>query len=56
MGVSMAVSGWVELRVQCDGRDELVYQFPKISEAVEMMAFVHEFFPKGRFVIQPLPQ
>lgn len=44
----------VELRVQEDGEDVLVYAFPGIGEAAEMFEFLRDFFPGARFVIQPL--
>ena len=44
----------VELRVQQDGGDVLVYAFQAINEAAEMFEFLREFFPGAKFVIQPL--
>ncbi|MEL6516863.1 MAG: hypothetical protein AAFO80_03480 [Pseudomonadota bacterium] len=44
----------VELRVQEDGADVLVYAFRGLDEAAEMFAFLRDFFPNARFVIQPL--
>lgn len=44
----------VELRVQEEGRDFLVYALSGIDEAAEMFEFLRGFFPKARFVIQPL--
>jgi len=57
MGVSMSRAGhgnWVELRVQENGEDTLVYQFPTIAEAVEILEFIREFFPGAKFVLEPL--
>lgn len=44
----------VELRVQEDGTDVLVYSFKAIDEAAEMFNYLRDFFPNARFVIQPL--
>ncbi|MEL6644574.1 MAG: hypothetical protein AAFQ79_11600 [Pseudomonadota bacterium] len=44
----------VELRVQENGADVLVYAFREIGEAADMFEFLREFFPGARFVIQPL--
>lgn len=44
----------VELRVQENGEDVLVYAFKAIDEAAEMFDFLRDFFPGAKFVIQPL--
>lgn len=44
----------VELRVQEDGADVLVYVFRTIGEAADMFEYLRDFFPTARFVIQPL--
>ena len=44
----------VELRVQEEGEDVLDYAFKAVDEAAEMLNFLREFFPRARFVIQPL--
>ncbi len=44
----------VELRIEDQGEDLLVYTFRAIDEAAEMFEFLREFFPSARFVIQPL--
>ena len=46
--------GMVELRVQEDGVDQLVYTFESLAEATEIFNFIHEFFPTSKFVIQPV--
>lgn len=45
--------GRVEMRVQEDGQDILVYSFPRLAEAAEMFDFLKDFFPGAKFVIQP---
>lgn len=49
----MTEGGLLELRVQQDGVDSLVYAFRTIAEAAEMMAFLRDFFPAATFVLQP---
>lgn len=44
----------VELRVQENGEDVLVYAFKAIDEAAEMFNFLRDFFPGAKFIIQPL--
>lgn len=46
--------GAVELRVQENGEDVLVYAFRAIDEAAEMFDFLRDFFPGAKFIIQPL--
>ena len=46
----------VELRVQEDGTDTLVYSYMTLDEASEMLVFLKDFFPRARFVIQPALQ
>ena len=46
----------VELRVQEEGEDMLVYSYMSLDEASEMLAFLKDFFPRARFVIQPALQ
>ena len=53
MYVSAPALGRVEMRVQEGGEDVLVYSFARLSEAAEMFAFLHDFFPDAKFVIQP---
>ena len=43
----------VELRVFDEGKEQLSYIFDSISEAAEMIDFLRDFFPSGRFVLQP---
>lgn len=44
----------VEMHVQDGGETRLAYTFRTIGEAAEMMAYLKDFFPEGRFIIQPL--
>jgi len=44
----------VEMRVQQDGEDVLVYAFRAMNEAAEMFDFLRDFFPGAKFIIQPL--
>jgi len=44
----------VELRVEQDGETMLVYTFKALNEASDMFDFLRDFFPCGRFVIQPI--
>ncbi|MEM1065512.1 MAG: hypothetical protein AAF771_03065 [Pseudomonadota bacterium] len=46
-------TGRVEMRVQENGEDTLVYSFAGVTEASEMLAFLKDFFPGARFVIEP---
>ena len=48
--------GWIEMRVQEDGTDQLVYQFETMAEAMEIFHFIREFFPNATFILQPLRQ
>lgn len=50
----MALEGRVEMRVEDDGEQILSYSFKTISEASEMLYFLKDFFPSGKFVIQPM--
>jgi len=47
-------SGMVELRVQNEGDEILVYAFRTLAEAAEMLDFLKDFFPAARFVVQPV--
>ncbi len=44
----------VELRVQDEGEDILIYALKGIDEAAEMFNFLKGFFPGAKFVIQPI--
>ncbi len=48
--------GWVELEVYDEDKLQLRYAFATVGEACETMRFLRDFFPDGRFVIQPLRQ
>ena len=49
-------SSAVELRVQEGDCDVLVYSYMTLTDASEMYAFLKDFFPEARFVIQPVLQ
>lgn len=36
------------------GETVLIYQMATIAEAVERLEFIREFFPRARFVFEPL--
>lgn len=44
----------VELRVSDGSEEVLVYAFKTAAEAGEMIHFLSEFFPNGRFLVQPM--
>jgi len=44
----------LELRVQEDGSDTLIYTFRSVTDAAEMVAFLKDFFPKADFVLGPV--
>lgn len=44
----------IEMQVIDDGVLALHYSFNTIAEAAEIIDFIKEFFPKAKFVIQPL--
>ena len=50
----MGMSGAVELRVKEGSEDILVYTFGSAKEAGEMIAFLTEFLPGVRYLVQPL--
>ena len=54
LGAGMAQTGAVELRVSENHEEILIYTFPSVGKAAEMVHFLTEFFPQGRFVIQPV--
>ena len=45
--------GGVQFLVELNGREELRYHFDTIAEAMETLEFLRDFFPQGRFVIEP---
>lgn len=45
--------GGIRFFVEMNGKEEISYHFDTISEALEMLEFIKDFFPTGRFVIQP---
>lgn len=49
----MYTSRRVEMRIQENGEDTLVYSFAGVAEAAEMFAYLKDFFPGARFVIEP---
>ena len=46
--------GGVELRVQQDGQDQLVYRLSSVEEAAAILDVISDSLPGARFVIQPL--
>ena len=46
--------GCVEMKIEENGEEILKYSFKSISEASEMLSFLKDFFPNGRFLIQPI--
>ena len=44
----------IEMKVEDNGEVVLSYHFKTVREASEMFVFLRDFFPTGKFVIQPL--
>lgn len=49
----MGVSG-VKFSVIDAGETVLIYQMGSVAEAVERLEFIREFFPRAKFVFEPL--
>jgi hypothetical protein len=49
----MAIGG-VRFSVIDEGETVLIYQMATLREAVERLEFIREFFPRARFVFEPL--
>ena len=47
-------AGQIRFFVEVDGREEVSYQFDTISEAVEKLDFIKDFFPNARFIMEPV--
>ncbi|MEM9707919.1 MAG: hypothetical protein AAF871_03950 [Pseudomonadota bacterium] len=48
------MSSWVELRVENEFEGVLIYAFERPTDAAEMIEFLSSFWPKARFIVEPL--
>lgn len=44
----------VRFLVEVHGKPELTYHFEKISDAMETLDFIKDFFPNARFIVEPV--